>query len=403
MNTKKKIVIVGGGVAAMMLAAELDSDLFEINIYEKGLGLGRKYLVAGKGGFNLTHSEPTDVFISRYEPSSFLKPFIEKFNNNDLRKWLENIGIPTMIGSSKKIYPVKGIKPVEVLNAIKGKLRDNKVNVHYNHELIDVLSSGEPVFKQDDLRIVITADIVVFALGGASWKVTGSDGSWIDILSKVGVETIEFEPSNCAFKVDWSDSILSRNEGKPLKNIVTFKNGKSVKGELMITGFGLEGGAIYAMSGLLRKELNEAGKTDILIDLKPNLSSKEIENKLKILNPAKSITNILKQYIKLDKTKIDLIKNHTTKEDFNDMKKLSSVIKNLKINISGIAEIDEAISTVGGISLNAIDQNMKLKALPYHYAIGEMLDWDAPTGGYLLQASFSMGYSLASHLNQKFS
>ncbi len=402
MKTKNKIVIIGGGVAAMMLAAELDSDLFDINIYEKGIGLGRKFLVAGKGGFNLTHSEPKETFIGRYEPSSFLKPFIEQFNNNDLRKWLENAGIPTMIGSSKKIYPVKGIKPVEVLNAIKGKLRDNNVKLHYNHEFIDISSSGKPVFKHGDLRTVITADIVVFALGGASWKVTGSDGKWIDILAKAGVETIGFEPSNCAFKVDWSESFLSKNEGKPLKNITTYKKGKTVKGELMITGFGLEGGAIYAMSGLLRKELNEKGKTDILIDLKPNLRSKEIENKFKILSGAKSITNILKQYIKLDKTKIDLIKNYTTKEEFKDIKKLSSVIKNLKVNISGIAEIDEAISTVGGISLNAVDQNMKIKSLPYHYAIGEMLNWDAPTGGYLLQASFSMGYSLASHLNQKF-
>ncbi len=403
MKTKKKIVIVGGGVAAMMLAVELDSDLFEINIYEKGIGLGKKFLVAGKGGFNLTHSEPTDIFTSRYEPSSFLKPFIEKFNNNDLRKWLENIGIPTMIGSSKKIYPVKGIKPVEVLNAIIDKLRDNKVKVHYNYELIDILSHGEPVFKHSDLSSAITADIVVFALGGASWKVTGSDGKWIDILNKAGVETVEFEPSNCAFEVDWSNSFLTQNEGKPLKNITTFKSGKTVKGELMITGFGLEGGAIYAMSNLLRKELNKKGKTDILIDLKPNLTSKEIENKFKILSGTKSITNILKQYVKLDKTKIDLIKNNTTKKEFNDIKKLSSIIKKLKINISGIAEIDEAISTVGGISLNAIDQNMKIKALPNHYAIGEMLDWDAPTGGYLLQASFSMGYSLASYLNQKYS
>ena len=401
MISKKKITIIGGGVAAMMLASELDSDIFDIHIYEKGSGIGKKFLVAGKGGFNLTHSEPMESFVRRYEPSSFLRPFLQKFDNKDLRIWFENIGIPTMIGSSKKVYPVKGIKPVEVLNAIKGLMDKNNVIIHYKHKFIRIKPDGTPVFETEGKTKSISSDIVVFALGGASWSVTGSDGKWLNILKESGVLTKRFEPSNCAFEVDWDDDFITKNEGKPLKNIAAKTSEKYIRGELMITRFGLEGGAIYAMSGKLRKALNENNQTSILIDLKPEYSLDEIENRLKKSKDSITVTKALKQYLNIDKTKINLLKTYTSKEDFNNTKTLSYRIKNLRIEIIGIANIDEAISTVGGIRLDALDENLKLKALPYHYAIGEMLDWDAPTGGYLLQASFSMGYYLANYLNDK--
>jgi len=401
MISKKKITIIGGGVAAMMLASELDSDIFDIHIYEKGSGIGKKFLVAGKGGFNLTHSEPMESFVRRYEPLSFLRPFLQKFDNKDLRIWFENIGIPTMIGSSKKVYPVKGIKPVEVLNAIKGFMDKNNVIIHYKHKFIRIKPDGTPVFETEGKTKSISSDIVVFALGGASWSVTGSDGKWLNILKESGVLTKRFEPSNCAFEVDWDDDFITKNEGKPLKNIAAKTSEKYIRGELMITRFGLEGGAIYAMSGKLRKALNENNQTSILIDLKPEYSLDEIENRLKKSKDSITVTKALKQYLNIDKTKINLLKTYTSKEDFNNTKTLSYRIKNLRIEIIGIANIDEAISTVGGIRLDALDENLKLKALPYHYAIGEMLDWDAPTGGYLLQASFSMGYYLANYLNDK--
>ncbi|RUA24589.1 MAG: aminoacetone oxidase family FAD-binding enzyme, partial [Bacteroidetes bacterium] len=260
---KKQITIIGGGVAAMMLASELDSDIFDINIYEKGSGLGKKFLVAGKGGFNLTHSEPMESFIRKYEPSSFLKPFLQKFDNKDLRIWFENIGIPTMIGSSKKVYPVKGIKPVKVLSAIKGLLDKNNVTIHYKHKFIRIQPDGKPVFETEGKIISISSDIVVFALGGASWSVTGSDGKWLNILKESGVLTKIFEPSNCAFEVDWDGDFITKYEGKPLKNIAVKTGEKYVRGELMITRFGLEGGAIFAMSGELRKALKGNNRTSI--------------------------------------------------------------------------------------------------------------------------------------------
>ncbi len=399
MNFKKKIAIVGGGVAAMMLASELNNELFDINIFEKGSSIGKKFLVAGKGGFNLTHSEPLETFVTRYEPSSFLRTYLERFSNQDLRNWLGDIGISTIVGSSKKVYPIKGIRPNQVLEAIKNKLSKNRVKIHYKHELIDILSESSLLFITKNSTKTIMSDIVVFAMGGASWKVTGSDGKWLQILNKAGVKTKDFEPSNCAFRVNWDNDFLLRNEGKPLKNIATRINEKYIKGELMITKFGLEGGAIYAMSSKLRKELKKNNTSSLYIDLKPTNSIEMIEKNIKRLSSRLSITKILKEYIKLDKTKIDLIKKYISKEEFKNTKTLSDKIKNMRIDVTGIADIDEAISTVGGISLDAVDKNLKIKSLPFHYAIGEMLDWDAPTGGYLLQASFSMGYYLAKHLN----
>lgn len=399
MDRKKKISIIGGGVSAMILATELDDKVFDIQIYEKGNAIGKKFLVAGKGGFNLTHSEAPETFIKKYEPSSFIKTYFDVFNNEDLRKWFNKIDIPTIIGSSKKIYPQKGIKPIQVLEAIRNKIKENNVSINYNHEFVDIDKGFFPVFKTKNSLKVIKSDIVIFALGGASWEVTGSDGKWLSILNKQNVNTKEFEPSNCAFEVDWDKEFIKDNEGKPLKNIATHLNGKYIKGELMITKFGLEGGAIYAMSGELRKSLSISTPVKLNIDLKPTFTIKEIETKLKIISNTYSTTKALKQYLKLNSTQIKLLKYYTTKEEFNNKSKLAHIIKNLIVPIIGIADIDEAISTVGGISLNAVDENLKIKTLPFHYAIGEMLDWDAPTGGYLLQASFSMGYYLAKYLN----
>ena len=400
MYSKTKIAIIGGGTAALMLAAELDNGLFDIHIYEKGGSLGKKFLVAGKGGFNLTHAESPATFIEKYDPSKFIKPFFNHFNNQDLRKWYKDIDIPTLIGSSNKIYPIKGITPNQVLKAIINKINNNRVNIHLKHEWIKFSKDFNPTFKIGNENETVKVDIVILALGGASWKVTGSDGKWLNILKENGVETKEFEASNCAFKVNWEKDFLNKNEGKPLKNIATKINDKYIKGELVITQFGLEGGAIYAQSGQIRKQLKQTETAKLLLDLKPEFTEKEILEKLNL--SSKSISKYLRDKIKIDNLKLALLKENTSKEEYLNLEKIVRKIKNLPISISGIAPINEAISTVGGISLNAIDQNLKINILPNHYAIGEMLDWDAPTGGYLLQASFSMGNYLAHHLNERY-
>jgi len=398
---KKSVCIVGGGTAALMLAAELDCNRYDIHIFEKTKSLGNKFLVAGKGGFNLTHSEKADLFVERYEPQEFVQPFFQYFNNLDLRDWLKQNGISTIIGSSGKIYPTKGIKPSTVLSVIKKKLENNNVDIHLGNILISLDKAGNPIFRTSNEKSeLFKADIIVFALGGASWKITGSDGAWLNIFNEIEINTKSFEASNCAFKVEWIAEFLMKYEGKPLKNIATSSPEKYIKGELVITKFGLEGGAIYAQSSYLRNQLNESGKAILYIDLKPQLTIDEIEIKLKISRGKKSLSSHISEKLGLEKVKIALLKSIISKQEFADISILAKRIKELPIKILDIGNIDEAISTVGGISLDEIDKNLRLKKLPNHYAIGEMLDWDAPTGGYLLQASFSMAKYLADYLNE---
>lgn len=399
-KNKKSISIIGGGTAALMLASELNSNIFEIHLYEKTKNIGNKFLVAGKGGFNLTHSENIKSFIEKYEPKEFISPFLTHFNNLDTRTWFENIGIETIIGSSGKIYPAAGINPNTVLKAIKNKLIEKNVEIHYQYKWIGLNEKYYPIFElKDKTNISIASDIVVFALGGASWKVTGSDGSWLNIFKNIGIKTNIFEASNCAFEVIWKSDFISKYEGKPLKNIATFCNNKTIKGELVITRFGIEGGAIYAQSSNLRRQLNQSKKAVIYLDLKPQLDIASIENKLNTPRGKKSISNHIMDQLKLDKTVLSLLKSLISKDDYTNISVLAEKIKNLPLEIVGIEEIDKAISTVGGIALEEVDENLKLNKLPSHYAIGEMLDWDVQTGGYLLQASFSMGNYLANHLN----
>lgn len=393
---KKSVSIIGGGPAALTLAAFLDPKKFDVSIYEKNKATGRKFLVAGDGGFNLTHSEPLAQFIERYTPSLFLKEALNTFTNSDTRDWMKDLGIPTFIGSSKRVYPEKGIKPIEVLKTILKDLETKGVTIHYNHTWNGWKNDATLLFNSDK---EITSDIVVFALGGGSWKVTGSDGSWLDNFKQKGIKTIPFQASNCAFEVNWDSSFITTHEGKPLKNIAVSCNNSTQKGELVITHFGLEGNAIYALSPQIRDMLSQSEEATITIDLKPTLSVIEIEKKLKN-SRSKKISESLKNDLKLSSSQIGLLKTTTTKESFLDLPSLSKIIKAVPLTIVGTAPLDEAISTKGGIALDAVSDQFELKQLPSTYCIGEMLDWDAPTGGYLLQACFSMGAQLAKTLNK---
>ena len=393
---KKSVSIIGGGASALFLAAFLDPQKFEVTIYERNKTLGRKFLVAGKGGFNLTHSEPVELLTERYTPTSFLKEPLRCFNNVNFRKWLDNIGIPTYIGSSRRIYPEKGIKPVAVLNAILKVLKKQQVNIMYEHTWTGWNSNNELLFNTDT---TIPTDCTVFALGGSSWKITGSDGSWQKTFKKQGVDIVSFQASNCAYAVDWNSNFIQKHEGSPLKNIAITCLGNRQKGEVVITRFGLEGNAVYAVSPQLRQELNNKQKATLFIDLKPNLSTDEVQKKIE-KSTLRNTTEIIRKELKLSLAQIGLLKISSSKKTFLDPKLLAQSIKSLPLEITGFAALDEAISTVGGIPLNAIDKNYQLKKLPTHYCIGEMLDWDAPTGGYLLQACASMGVHLAKQLNE---
>ncbi|MHB8260307.1 MAG: BaiN/RdsA family NAD(P)/FAD-dependent oxidoreductase [Bacteroidia bacterium] len=387
---KKSVAIIGSGPTALMLAATLDKKLFEVTIYEKNAAPARKFLVASDGGFNLTHSEEVEQFISRYTPPSFLEKSIRSFTNTDLCHWLKQIGIDTYTGSSKRIFPMNGVKPIDVLNAILGELKSKNVQVKTKHQWKGWNTRNELIMLHDDTETFVKADIVVFALGGASWHKTGSDGSWINLFEEKGVEIVPFQASNCACQIKWDEKFLKQAEGKVLKNISIACEGIEKRGEVVITKFGIEGGAIYALSPQIRKQLNASASATIFIDLKPSFTKEAIKSKL-INKGDKTLTLVLKNDLNFSPAQLTLLKSSLTKDCFINTDTLAATIKSLPLTLTAMAPIEEAISTVGGIALQEVDDCFQLRKIPNHYAIGEMLDWDAPTGGYLLQACFSMG------------
>lgn len=394
---KKTIGIIGGGSAALFLAAHLDESLFDIHIYEKNAALGRKFLVAGQGGFNLTHSEAADMMVSRYSPSLFLRESILQFSNTQFIKFLSRIGIDTYTGTSKRIFPVKGIKPVDVLNAVLELLKRKGVKIHTGYHWKGFHEDNSLIFETESGQKKVEANSFVFALGGASWKVTGSDGGWLPFFEQKGIKCIPFQPSNCAFGIKWPESIINKIKGSALKNCIFSSGQMEVKGEAVLTEFGIEGSGVYPLSGSIREQLEKENEATISIDLKPQLSFEELKER--ILKHKGSLSAFLEKEIKLNKAVVLLLKTVLNKEEYTNADKLSSKIKCFDLNIVSLAPIDEAISTVGGIALEEVNEHFELNKLPDHYVIGEMLDWDAPTGGYLLQACYSMGAGLAKYLN----
>jgi uncharacterized flavoprotein (TIGR03862 family) len=397
LSNKKSIAIIGGGASALSLASFLDGELFDVTIYERNKTLGRKFLVAGKGGFNLTHSEPILSMISKYSPIGFLDDALLGFDNEQFRKWLKYIGIPTYVGSSKRIFPEKGIKPIKVLSTIKESILSKGHNILCNNEWKGWSDTNNLLFGGES---EIEADITVFCLGGGSWKVTGSDGSWTKQFANKGMNIKPFVPANCAYEVNWKSDFITKASGKPLKNIAIESLGHWVEGEAVITEFGIEGNAVYALTDQIQSQLNGNNIGLISIDLKPMISLSEIERR--IANSRRKVTEILSNDLKLEKVKIQLLKSILTKDEFLDSKVLANKIKSLSIEVLKTEVTDKAISTTGGLALEEVGDKYQLNRMPNSYAIGEMLDWNAPTGGYLLQACFSMGNRLALHLNEKF-
>ena len=317
------------------------------------------------------------------------------FTNIDFRNWLEKIGIQTYIGSSKRVYPKEGIKPIQVLNAILKALKEKNVTIKYEHAFSNWDKENNSIINNKPIK----TDYTVFSLGGGSWKITGSDGGWLETFSKKGIKTKDFKASNCGYKIDWKSNFIKKHEGTPLKNIAIYCNNIIQKGEVVITKFGIEGNAIYGLSPQIREQLKTTSKANILIDLKPSLTLEKVHSKI-ISSIYKNTTQILKKELKLSATQIDLLKTYVSKESYLDTELLAEKIKKFPLEILDTATIDESISTVGGIDRNAIFKNFELKKIPNQFCIGEMLDWDAPTGGYLLQACVSNGVYLAKYLNQ---
>ena len=373
----KRINIIGGGATALMFACHIDTSKYTVHLYEKEKTLGRKLMVAGKGGFNLTHGESISEMIPKYS-TSFLDKSLLHFTNIHLIEWLKENGISTYKGSSGRIFPTKGIKPSEVLLRVIKLINEKHINIHFNSSWVGY----------NENQIKIEHDNSVDTV------------KWTSLFpDKIKINP--FQPSNCGYIVNWDSSFREFYNGKPIKNIKVSIDDVYKKGELLITKKGLEGGAIYALSPQIRKSLTLFASALINIDLKPNITEKQLIKSLKLKKRNQSWKDFLTKIIKLDKTQYALFFHHTSKEIYLSDDKLINAIKALKISIIGSSAIDEAISTVGGVCTDELNTNFELKQLKNHYVIGEMIDWDAPTGGYLLQACFSMGVSLANYFNKK--
>ena len=381
----ERVAIIGGGPAGLIAAQRL-SDHFEVDLYEGGRTVGRKFLVAGEGGLNITNSAEGDALHAEFSPEGWMHPILAAFGPEQLRQWLTELGVPTFVGSSGRVFPERGIKPAQVLKAITTDLEKRGVRIHTEHRFVEFDERAMPVVLHGEERQVIEARFVLFALGGASWPKTGSTGEWIAPFEALGVRTLPFRSSNCGVEVELPEA-LRIHAGKPLKNIAVSCAGQSIRGEATITEHGLEGNAIYPLVPHLRAAL-EAGETaELAIDLKPDLSEEDMEVKLKGAAWKERLAAL-----RLDRPSVALLKAFTPMMRFVDGRTLTHDVKHLHIPVTALRPLEEAISSVGGIALDEVTPELSLKLHPHIFVSGEMLDWDAPTGGFLLQGALSTGY-----------
>ncbi|HTT85330.1 MAG TPA: TIGR03862 family flavoprotein [Rhizomicrobium sp.] len=375
----KTVAVIGAGPAGLMAAETLSAGGMAVTVYDRMPSVGRKFLMAGRGGLNLSHSEPLDKFLARYSAASaHLRPMLEAFPPGALIAWANALGADTFTGSSGRIFP-KAMKASPLLRAWLARLDHRNVQFRLRHDWRG-WSDGALRFHTPTGDVAETQDVTVLALGGASWPRLGADGSWMALLQEKGVDVAPLRPANMGFDVGWSEHFRTRFAGKPLKNVALRFGAHTARGDAMITDYGIEGGAIYALSSALREAL--AGPTPIVldIDLRPDLSREQIESRLARAQGKESRANFLRKSLALSPMETNLLRETGT---------APNRLKSVPLALTGAQPLARAISTAGGISFDALDATLMLKAIPGVYAIGEMLDWEAPTGGYLLQACFS--------------
>lgn len=377
----KPYIIIGAGPAGLMAAQTLAEQGKQVIVFEQKPAAARKFLVAGHGGFNITHSMPYENMLAEYEPNNII-PYLQHFTNIDTIDWLQKIGIATYKGSSGKIFPQKGIKPIEVLQAWLNYLQQLGVQINYQHTMDD--------FEQDSVTISFKENTkqysfnkLILALGGASWPQTGATGKWVAILEQKGITISSLLPSNTGLETTDNYEELA---GQSVKNIEVFHNNSSKKGEFIFTNYGIEGSPIYYLNRSVRKATLP---TTIYVNLKPQYDQETLLTLWKNDNNSSSSAK-LKRALKLSPTAIAILKK-LPKDLFTNEDKLLQYIQHYPIEIKGFRPIEEGISTAGGICWSAMNEDLSLKKYPKVHCIGEMLDWDTPTGGYLLQACFSMG------------
>ena len=391
----RSVAVIGAGPAGLMAAEAMAGRGAAITVYDGMPSAGRKFLLAGRGGLNLTHSESFKPFLARYGAAAEpLRPAIEAFPPDALRIWSQALGQETFVGSSGRVFP-KSLKTSPLLRAWLRRLDGLGVRFAFHHRWLGWDANGDMMFGVPGGALAARADAVVLAFGGASWPKLGSDGAWVDIIAKEGIVIAPLQPANCGFVVTWSARFRDHFEGHPLKRIALTFGEETVRGEAVITRTGLEGGGIYALSGPLREAINLHGEAVLKIALRPDLSEAELTRKLQAPRGKQTFSNFLRKQTKLSPAAIGLLQEAAAasghKPGMMSASAVAALINAVPVGLSGIAPIGSAISTAGGITFDEIDQHFMLRKRPGVFVAGEMLDWEAPTGGYLLQASFATG------------
>lgn len=391
-----QVCIVGGGPAGLMAAETANAAGLRVDVFEAKGSVGRKFLIAGKGGLNLTHGEPRPAFDARYrERSAEVARWLDACDADALRAWARELGIETYVGSSGRVFPMDR-KAAPLLRGWVRRLRERGVRFHMHHRWLGWGEDGALRFDTPEDEVLVRADATVLALGGGSWPQLGSDGAWVPVLRERGIDLAPLRPSNCGFEIAWSAHLKRHHAGAPLKPVVVYwraldGNEHALQGECVLTETGIEGSAIYAASADLREVIARDGDAMLWLDLAPGRSEERLHSDLATPRGKRSIGEHLRRRSGLDAAKTALVFETLPRDAWEDATRVVATIKRLPLRLNAARPIAEAISTAGGVRLEGLDDRLQLNAMPGVFCAGEMLDWEAPTGGYLLTACFASG------------
>ncbi|AII53538.1 NAD(P)/FAD-dependent oxidoreductase [Hymenobacter sp. APR13] len=400
----KHVAIIGGGPAGLLAAQRLAEAGWQVAVYEAQATVGRKFLVAGHGGFNLTNSEEAEGFAARYGASQpAFRELLAHFSAADLRHWAADLGIATFVGSSGRVFPQEQHKPADLLRAWVARLRELGVVLHLRHRWLGFAGETGLQLRNEATNetFTLSPDATVLALGGASWQKTGSDGQWVPALQAAGVQCVPFAPANCGAEVAWSEFFRAKVGRTPLKNIALRCGSHLERGEVMLTDYGVEGTPVYALTPALREALTLGSPAPLLLDLKPDLSDAQLLQKLQKPRAGRSLPDFLRQTLRLSHPIPTLLRETAPPEATATPEALAQLLRAVPLPVHALRPLDEAISTAGGVAWSEVDEHLMLRRRPGTYVAGEMLDWEAPTGGYLLQGCFSTGAWVARSIAQR--
>ena len=396
----KTVAVIGGGPAGLFAAEHLRAAGLAVNLYEAKGSPGRKFLIAGKGGLNLTHSDPRPLFDSRYrERQAEVATWLDGFDADALRRWAQGFGVETYVGSSGRVFPVDR-KAAPLLRGWVHRLKEQGVRFHVQHRWLGWNPDGSLRMATADGEIAVHADATVLALGGGSWPELGSDGSWMPVLQERGVDTAPLQSANCGFDIDWTAHFRDRHAGAPIKPVVAHwtdlqGQAQSLQGECVVSQYGIEGSLIYALAADLRETLNRDGAVTLELDLVPGRDEARLLADLGRARKGRSFGEHLRRAAGLDAAKAGLLFEVLGKDAGNDLEAVARTLKRLPLQLLRPRPMAETISTAGGVKLEAMDDRLMLTAQPGVFCAGEMLDWEAPTGGYLLTACYASGQRAA--------